>query len=106
MWHRGAFERKALEGEDLTKYLTIVHSALNSYEALYSEYLARNVEEAFWQGKVRQMAWVLEAPAGRHAWNNYTHLFDERFVDYVQQHILNGTIKVPPNDGMELQRDQ
>ena len=80
VWHRGAFEGEQLDGEDLTRYVTIVHSALNAYEALYSEYLAGNVEQPFWEGKVRQMRWVFTHPSSRHAWQNYAELFDERFV--------------------------
>jgi hypothetical protein len=87
IWHRGAFLGEELEGEDLTRYTTIVHSALNAYEALYSEYLAGNVEEEFWQGKVRQMGWIFKHPSSLQAWVNYTNLFDERFVKYVSERI-------------------
>jgi hypothetical protein len=87
IWHRAAFEGEMLEGEELTRYITIVHSALNAYEALYSEYLVGNVEREFWEGKVRQMGWVFMHPSSRYAWENYTHLFDERFVRYVNDSI-------------------
>ena len=87
VWHRGAFAGEELEGEDLTRYVTIVHSALNAYEALFSEYLAGNVEPAFWEGKVRQMSWLFVQPSSRYAWENYSHLFDERFVQYVNDNI-------------------
>jgi hypothetical protein len=87
VWHRGMFQGEDLEGEELTRFVTIVHAALNAYEALYSEYLAGNVEEAFWESKVRQISWVFRHPSSQHAWYEYTNLFDERFVQYVNQNI-------------------
>ena len=87
IWHRGAFEGEELIGEELTRYITIVHAGLNAYEALYSEYLAGNVEQEFWESKVQQMSWVFTHPSSRHAWDNYTDLFDERFVKYVNKNI-------------------
>jgi hypothetical protein len=87
VWHRGTFEGEELAGEDFVRFLTVVHSAVNVYEALYSEYLAGNVEQAFWEGKERQMDFVFSTPSGRKAWYDYTHLFDERFVEYVNQNI-------------------
>ena len=89
VWHRGAFAGEELQGEDLTRYVTIVHSALNAYEALYSEYLAGNVEQEFWDGKVRQMRWTFEQPSSRYAWENFAHLFDERFVKYVNENVAS-----------------
>lgn len=85
VWHRGAFLGEDLEGEEFTRYLTIIHAVLNAYEALYSEYLAGNVEEDFWQGKVRQMGWVYSVPSSRKAWEEYTFLFDDRFVKYMNE---------------------
>ena len=88
VWHRGTFEAVPLKGEDYTRYLTIVHSALNAYEALFAEYLAGNVEEDFWQGKARQLAWVFRGLNGYRAWVEHTDLFDSRFVDYVTRNLL------------------
>jgi len=61
IWHRAQFQnpKEELEGEELTRNLTIVHSAMNAYEALYSEYLAGTVEQAFWEAKVPQIGWVI-----------------------------------------------
>ncbi len=88
VWHRGAFEGEVLTGADYTTYLTIVHSALNGYEALYAEYLAGHVDEEFWQGKVRQLQWVFRVPSGYKAWVDHTDLFDSRFVQFVDANLL------------------
>jgi hypothetical protein len=87
IWNKAAFENEMLEGEELTKYITMVHSYLNVCETLYSEYLSGNVEEEFWQGKVRQLEWTFRQPSGDLAWRNYTFLFDSRFVGYVNENI-------------------
>lgn len=85
--HRGLFNGEELDGEDLTRFTTIVHSAFNAWEALYTEFLAGNVEPEYWEGKLRQIQWTLSRPSCRHAWDNFTHLFDERFVKYIERNI-------------------
>ena len=99
VWHRGAFEGEELSGEDFVRFLTIVHSAVNAYEALFSEYLAGNVEQAFWEGKERQMDFVFSTPSGRKAWSEYMHLFDERFVEHVNRNIAPKTDSEVLDDG-------
>jgi hypothetical protein len=86
--HRGLFQREELSGEEFTRFLTIVHAALNAYEALYSEYLAGHVDEAFWESKARQIQFTITGPSGRKAWFDYTYLFDERFVTYVNEVVV------------------
>lgn len=88
IWSRAFFAGEMLDGEELAKYVTIVHSYLNVCETLYSEYLSGHVEEDFWQGKVRQLEFTFRQPSGAHAWEHYTDLFDARFVDYVNENIF------------------
>lgn len=88
IYHRAMFQGEELSGEDLTQFQTMVHAALNAWEALYFEYRAGHVEQAFWDSKVRQIKFTLSTPCGRKAWNGYTQLFDERFVAYVNENVL------------------
>jgi hypothetical protein len=92
VWNKGAFEQQELGGEELTRFITLIHSGLNAYETLYSEYLAGNVEDEFWEGKVRQMTFIVSSPSGRAAWVNYTHLFDKRFVKYVNENVVEARL--------------
>ena len=86
--HRGLFHGEELSGEEFTRFVTIIHAALNAYEALYSEYLAGHVDESFWESKARQIQFSISGPSGRKAWVDYTYLFDDRFVAYVNEVVL------------------
>jgi hypothetical protein len=84
VWHRGAFMREELSGQDLSTCRTLISAALSAIEKLYLEHQKGNVDDATWKAARNTLRWVLFSPSGHATWKEWTDwgLADERFAEY------------------------
>ena len=87
VWHRGAYMRQPLEGQDLSTYKTLASSGLNAVEKLYIEHLRGNVEDDTWESANNIVRWILHSPAGFETYQEWSggKIGDPRFREFMAQ---------------------